>query len=221
MKFLVNEMGTWHFWVVSCWPVLLRLCSLLLPESAGTYEPTPEHLAPWEKLLVLQIWYSCLQYLVLLKALWGPLYCHLPILVIEIVCSCELAQRGQIEKTKAMCNSCWGREWDGPAPPGWSCSLVAVRSSASFEEMALGRHLAQATFSLLLSPCSLGMWFCSNLWNTEQSVFCLCVADSGGSKAGTHSSGDGPVLGKSHKRIFNKPRIAGLECCRHVKAWKV
>lgn len=149
-KFLVIEMEIWHvqgFWVVCCWPVLLRLsCAPCSTIVTGNLWPHPRTPALLGKLLVLQSWYCCLQYLVLLKALWGPLSCYLSILgVTDVVCSSEGAQRSRVERTKAVCDSCWDGE-------RWSCTARMELSFSGSEELCLRRWHARSWGDIWLRP---------------------------------------------------------------------
>lgn len=223
-------MGIWHvqdFWMVYCWPVLLRLGYALC-----SYWNSPQNTCPaGEKLLVLQSWCSCLQYLVLLKALWYSLHCCLSIwVVIGIICSL-ISTKEQDWKDKGHMQFLLG---EGVR---WSCTTRMELFFVGSEELCFlwrddtqgpgeasgSGHALPAPFSLLTVAV---YWPCRSLWNAEQSIFweppALPLRGKQWWQQGWHTQQWWwSCSGKKPQKIFNKPGIAGLECCRHIQAWKV
>lgn len=170
MKLLVIEMGIGHvqgFWVQSCWPVLLRLicapCSYQEPmnPSQKTWSPRKSFWFCEVGIHVCNIWF-CWRHCEVFSLLFFNIGCYWYCWFILI------STKEQIEKTKAVCNSCWERS--GMVLHEQHGAVLWWQWGALFPlEMAhqvLGRHLAQATLSLLTWAVVLQQ----PLWNTEQSI---------------------------------------------------
>lgn len=135
-----------------------------------------------------------------------------------------------MERTKAVCNAHQGRERDAPAKPGWSCCLLILNNSVSLEDMTgkvLKNIWCKSHFPHSFLPANFGCDPVVHLLEMQMKVFswnskpCICLANSSGSKAGIHSNGENPVLGKTYEKYSINHGSTALECCRCVEPRKV